>query len=79
MNTPNPEGNRNLKALWRQIAQDYDDIRREQEEEWASLNLEERIWLTEQLMLFLQEVERVEGNADAGYAPPTSGSPGRIS
>lgn len=62
-----------LKTLWRQIAQDYDAIRREQEEEWASLNLEERIELTEQLLLFLQEVERVEESADAGYAPPTPG------
>lgn len=70
----NPGEEPNLKILWRQIVQDYEQIRREQEEEWASLNLEERIELTEQLLLFLQEVERAEENADAGYAPPTPGN-----
>ncbi|MGB9724046.1 MAG: hypothetical protein ACP5OO_03560 [Chloroflexia bacterium] len=45
---------RDLRSLWRQIAHDYDEIRREQEEEWASLSMEERIWLTEQLLLFLR-------------------------
>ena len=50
-----------LSTLWRQIAQDYEEIRREQEEEWTSLGQEERIYLTEQLLLFLQEAERLEG------------------
>lgn len=68
-----------LKILWRQIGQDYDEIRREQEEEWASLSLEERIWLTEQLMLFLQEVERSEERTHAGDASPTSGDSERVS
>ncbi len=67
------EAEQDLKALWQQIVRD-EEIRREQEEEWASLNLEERIWLTEQLLLFLQEAERAEENADAGYAFPTSGN-----
>jgi arsenate reductase-like glutaredoxin family protein len=69
----NQRKGQDLKALWRQIEQDYDEIRREQEEEWASLNLEERIWLTEQLLLFLQEVERNEERAYARDASPTPG------
>jgi len=51
---------RDLTTLWRQIARDYEEIRREQEKQWASLSQEERIYLTEQLLLFLQEVERLE-------------------
>ncbi len=50
-----------LSTLWRQVAQDYEEIRREQEEEWISLGQEERIYLTEQLLLLLQEAERLEG------------------
>jgi len=51
---------RDLSTLWRQIVQDYKKMRREQEEQWASLSQEERIYLTEQLLLFLQEAERLE-------------------
>ena len=49
-----------LSTLWRQIAQEYEEMRREQEEQWASLSQEERIYLTEQLLIFLQEAERLE-------------------
>lgn len=51
---------RDLSTLWQQIAQDYEEMRREQEEQWVSLSQEERIHLTEQLLLFLQEAERLE-------------------
>jgi hypothetical protein len=54
------EEGKDLEALWRQMVQDYDEIRREQEEEWASLSLEERIQLAEQLILLIQEAKRVE-------------------
>jgi len=49
-----------LATLWRQIVQDYEEIRREQEEMWASLSPEERIRLAEDLILLIQEAERVE-------------------
>lgn len=54
------ERGRDLATLWQRIVQDYEEIRWEQEEQWASLSQEERIYLTEQLLLFLQEVERLE-------------------
>lgn len=56
---------KDLARLWRQIVQDYEEIRREQEMEWASLTQEERIYLTEQLLLFAQEAERLEEQAHA--------------
>lgn len=65
-------GGQDLRVLWRQVVEDYNQIRREQEREWASLGLEDRIWITEQLMLFLQEVERSEKRRD--YAEDVSSS-----
>jgi len=47
-------------SLWRQIVQDYERIRREQEEVWRSLSPEESAQLTGELLLLLQEVERSE-------------------
>jgi hypothetical protein len=57
-------GGQDLRVLWRQVVEDYNQIRREQESEWAPLDLEDRIWITEQLMLFLQKVERSEKRRD---------------
>ena len=57
---------KDLTALWLQIAKDYEDIRREQEKQWASLGQDERIYLTEQLLLLSQEAERLEEAKDAG-------------
>ena len=70
-----------LPALWRQIVQDYDDIRREQEQEWASFSQEERIYLTEQLLLFLEEVDKreEEGTLYAQDVVPIVEHPGRVS
>lgn len=51
---------RDLAALWQQIVEDYRQIRQEQEEEWHTLTPEERVYLTEQLLLLLQEAERVQ-------------------
>jgi len=65
-------GGQDLRVLWRQVVEDYNQIRREQEREWASLGLEDRIWITEQLMLFLQGVERSEKRRD--YAEDVSSS-----
>ncbi len=59
------EREQDLSTLWQQIVQDYKEMRREQEEQWASLSQEERINLTEQLLLFLQEAERLEERAYA--------------
>lgn len=47
-------------SLWEQIVRDYEQIRREQEEEWTSLSLEETAQLTGELLLLLQEIERSE-------------------
>jgi len=47
-------------SLWRQIVRDYERIRREQEEEWRSLSLEESAQLTGELLLLLQGIERSE-------------------
>ncbi len=66
----------NLAMLWRQIAQDYEEMRREQEALWASLTQEERIRLTEQLLVFSQEAERLEEQIyarDASTTAPRSG------
>ncbi|MCR4405849.1 MAG: hypothetical protein NUW24_02850 [Anaerolineae bacterium] len=65
-----------LRVLWRQVVEDYNQIRQEQEKEWASLSLEDRVWITEQLMFFLQEVERSEKRRDyAGdVSSPAEGS-----
>ncbi|MBL7065117.1 MAG: hypothetical protein ISS49_13050 [Anaerolineae bacterium] len=72
---------RDLAQLWRQIAQDYDDIRREQEQEWASFSQGERVYLTEQLLLFLEEVDKreEEGTLYARDVVPIVGHPGRVS
>lgn len=67
---------RDKAALWRQIAQDYAEIRREQEEQWASLSQEERILLTEQLLLLSQEAERLEEEVHAGDVSATTQRPG---
>jgi predicted ribosome-associated RNA-binding protein Tma20 len=67
---------KDLARLWRQIVQDYEEIRREQELEWAFLTQEERIYLTEQLLLFAQEAERLEEQGyarDASATAPNSG------
>lgn len=66
---------RDKAALWRQIAQDYAEIRREQEEQWASLSQEERILLTEQLLLLSQEAERLEEEVHAGDVSATTQRP----
>ncbi len=63
---------KNLARLWRQIAQDYEEIRREQETLWASLTQEERIYLTEQLLLLSQEAERLEEQVYARNASTTA-------
>ena len=47
-------------SLWKQIIRDYERIRREQEEEWRSLSLEESAQLTGELLLLLQGIERSE-------------------
>ena len=72
---------RDLAQLWRQIAQDYDDIRREQEQEWASFSQGERVYLTEQLLLFLEEVDKreEEGTLYARDVVPIVEHPGRVS
>lgn len=67
---------KDLASLWRQIVQDYEEIRQEQEALWASLTQEERVYLTEQLLLFVQEAERLEEQVyarDAAATPPGSG------
>ncbi len=71
---------RDLAALWRQIVEDYREIRREQEEMWHSLPLEERVYLTEQLLLLLQEAERIrEGREYARPDPSTPETAGGVS
>ncbi len=70
---------RDLAALWRQIVEDYREIRREQEEMWHSLTPEERIYLTEQLLLLLQEAERVrERQKYVRRDPPTPETTGGV-
>jgi hypothetical protein len=49
-----------MASLWEQIVQDYEQIRREQEEEWTSLSLEETAQLAGELLLLLQGIERSE-------------------
>ncbi len=69
---------RDLAALWRQIVEDYREIRREQEEMWHSLTPEERIYLTEQLLLLLQEAERVRERQYVRRDPPTPETTGGV-
>jgi len=64
----------NLAKLWQQIVEDYEQIRREQEEEWISLSQEELIKLTEDLLLLIHEVEKYEkGLQDERVDSPSQG------